>query len=1024
MIWQFNADNYKKGVLSPAVDVFKKDGRLPDVFERYALSLDVSDVDEIETALRAVTSYWNKEKTNAKYTQILSMLLGDKEQREAKRTLLDAQARAALRAVVEEERRKRQETCFAGLDASIKVIASKGFVTGDECRALVARFVRDGLAEADILSRLHMKPREAAARLPTDEGLPKSIRTQIRANLGVLGKRDLYDFLGLPSGSGKTRIHERYRQLEAEWRVHGVDFLKTAAEALLGLVKTTLVDGDPAKYDIARTRDVLDQLRPDIELAASDKRITRDEFRQLVAMAVSYGLDEAMATDYVLAEAQELGASVEWVSGDESVLCAYCSAVLPRKGGKEKCTVCGADLWTTCPKCSTRLPASEKACGKCGFLVGELPRVRLLVRKAELALEDGRVADALETAKEAERLWGRQGDVAGLLQRIEARATHLDAIRTRVEEALTGRQLFAARATLGTILAEAAEHRFRDGKTAADVAREVDAQLNEVKALIERARESERQSRINEAIFAFQDALRIAADAQEARDGLLRCPPEPPCNVRSTLNEGHVFVEWSPSPAVGDVEYVVVSRDGRAPNSTEDGTVVARARTPNCLDPTARPGALAFYSVFAFRGGAFSRAATTSGLLVTREVNGLVLDAGDATVSGTWSHPTGAGRVRIYRKQGVAPSGPGDGTEVGLSGPMAFVDAKLENGRTYHYRILVEYQDAAGRAVPTQGMVASATPDRPPEPVEKLDISAREGLLRISWQPPRRGTVTIYRTEAQPKWGSGDVVAMAQLAELGAPLSSKSATAVEDRPPESGVVYYLPVTVVGGQAVIGRPRRYVSLSDVSVLEAHDFGNYLQLRWCWPRDCQLALVAWRSDSYPTDADDPRATKLRISKGEFEQKGGVRIDHPAAGPYYFAVFTSTRISGEDVYSAGLANGCQAELRTRAPVGISYEITRGVFRRNRGTIVLHCREAVASLPEVVLVAKRGDVQPLRADDGVAVATATGLTISAGGTVSSGFHLDSIDTPLYLRAFFRDPSAYQRFRLVDPPPSQLRVR
>ena len=46
------------------------------------------------------------------------------------------------------------------------------------------------------------------------------------------------------------------------------------------------------------------------------------------------------------------------------------------------------------------------------------------------------------------------------------------------------------------------------------------------------------------------------------------------------VHDGQVLVDWSASVAIGDVEYVVVRREGRAPTSIEDGTVVFRGEIP------------------------------------------------------------------------------------------------------------------------------------------------------------------------------------------------------------------------------------------------------------------------------------------------------------------------------------------------------------------------------------------------------------------------------------------------------------
>ena len=312
MTWQFNADDYAKRVLSPAREVFKNEGRLPDVFERYALPIDVSDARDIETALDKVTAYWNRYRTNPKYQPLLSMLLAQKEQKEAKGTLLDPLARAALRSIVEKERQERQAALFAALDASVRILAGKGFVTPAECRALVARFERDGLAEVDILGRLHVPIREAAVCLPTDEGLPNAVRTQIRANLALLGKRDLYEFIGfgLCPGSSTSHWTRACKDSGENWRHDRPSIQKTAAQALLGHAQSFI--GDPTRYDRAFMFDVAERVRSAVDAAASPRRVSVGQLTALLALVRSRGvLDETVARETVFLVLQEKGVVAE-----------------------------------------------------------------------------------------------------------------------------------------------------------------------------------------------------------------------------------------------------------------------------------------------------------------------------------------------------------------------------------------------------------------------------------------------------------------------------------------------------------------------------------------------------------------------------------------------------------------------------------------------------------------------------------------------------------------------------------------
>ncbi|MDX6527825.1 MAG: hypothetical protein QOH41_115 [Blastocatellia bacterium] len=369
-MWKFDEADYIKRVLSPAVDAFKSESRLPDCFERYDLPITVSDPKEIETAITTVHAYWNKSKQNPRFGKLLSVLLAPKEQQDARRNLLDSEARKAVRELVEAERKKIREKRVAALDRSIEVIASKGYIGPGEFNDLVARFQRESLTEDEIKSRVRVPIRESSLRSPISEGLPKRTREQIRSALAVLQKRDLYDFLGVERGGSKERLTESLRKRALEWRQKKSDFNLTAANLLLGLIKAYLIDGDPAKYDAALAYETLEVLRPEVRLAAGDKLITKAEFKQLLRVALSHGLARGTAAEYILTLAREYDAVVEWFIDEDVVHCANCLAQVRLQTKAESCTTCGEGLWANCPKCSARMPVDDPACSKCGFKMG------------------------------------------------------------------------------------------------------------------------------------------------------------------------------------------------------------------------------------------------------------------------------------------------------------------------------------------------------------------------------------------------------------------------------------------------------------------------------------------------------------------------------------------------------------------------------------------------------------------------------------------------------------------------------
>ncbi|MGH9934731.1 MAG: hypothetical protein ACREAM_00705, partial [Blastocatellia bacterium] len=520
-MWKFDEKDYVNRVLSPAVEAFKQDGRLPDVFDRYDLPLDIVDITVIDLAIRTVTAYWNKTKTNIRYTSLLTSLLSQQEEKACRRILTDQDLRKKQREIVKAERRGRAEAGMSALTESLELIAGKGYITPSERKKLIERFVREGISEKEIVERIRALPVKETERLPKSEGLNKAVRDQIRSSLGVLKKRDLYDFLGVSPHISKEKITEAYRRRDAEWRQKPPDHFKTAAQNLLGVIQTHLVNGDPARYEEALVWDALEKLRPEVELMAANKRITRDAFQKLVVRAVEQGVAESKASEYLLSLAEDFGASVELAPAEETINCGNCFKAFARKSSPDRCAGCGAPLWIKCPKCAKRIPARDQACGDCGFVVANWRQVEFLISLARKSLQEDDLATATLKTREARSLWPDHPELASLLAQIKSRQGEIEQLYQRLEEALAGRRLFEARSVCATLISKAPDYAGYDGKDARQWRTEIDRRIKEVETLVAKARKHENARRTDEAAAAFQEALHLAVDAEEARQGLL-----------------------------------------------------------------------------------------------------------------------------------------------------------------------------------------------------------------------------------------------------------------------------------------------------------------------------------------------------------------------------------------------------------------------------------------------------------------------------------------------------------------------
>lgn len=515
----------------------------------------------------------------------------------------------------------------------------------------------------------------------------------------------------------------------------------------------------------------------------------------------------------------------------------------------------------------------------------------------------------------------------------------------------------------------------------------------------------------------------LERQAESARLSLAKVPPAPPVmapepvpSVTIALRDGAIVVEWAPSPTTGEVTYEVSRSTGGAWGQGK-GDILTFTSHTSYLDHDVRAGERYAYRVTAMRNDL--RASFTSApdaLLVTQEVSSCDITAESQRVRASWRVPSGASLVVVHRCETDASSQ--TWVLVAESSRLdGFDDDQVSNGITYTYRIQAEYDDPQG-AQRTPGIVVTARPEAPPRPVEVLVAEARDRDVLVSWTAPPTGEVRVFRTATDPRWACGALVAPGELAQNAVPLQPEKSTAAVDLDPSCGVVYYVPATVVGARAVVGRALRFVHLPDVRDLEIEDFGGYLQLRWQWPSSCARARVSWRSDQFPTHGDDPAATHVDVSRSEYENRGGFRVSQPDRAPYWFTVYASA-FSGDDLlFSHGAHEGCRVSCHREEATQVRYSIKRHLFGRRLS--VRFEASAPVSCPEVLVVARPGNVQPLTREDGRVVGRCTGID---GKQSSREWPLDlgAVRAPAYLRAFFRHDDDYHRFSLVDPPVREL---
>jgi hypothetical protein len=1004
----FDPSSYLKDVLGPYLDSTE----LPGLFERYCLEPADSDDGAIATRCRDVKQLWDMRVERPKYGPLIRLLL--ERHGEALLTLEDpterrraaAEASQADGARVEEAARARTEweallaaavKQNGGLDplmrANLERAADR---TGVD--ALFARGRLDAAPVASVQSQLTPDERreikKALTELAQDTG-------EQRAGLS------LFHALGLPGITlDVADIRSHHAELDAANAVRRRGNTRVLYENMLVRAKRVLIDGDPRAYVEGMIGDVRDALAAEgIKAAVDDGVIDEIEAEQLARRAIELGLTPDLARRVVTDIARENGVPLRTAAVVDYIVCATCGHVAPRDRASGHCDQCGDPLSITCPngECGTVNDASVARCRKCGTNLRQYAEATRKLEGIESLLRAGHLEQTGDELDAIERALGPSEEITRRRRELETALQRARAAWGAAEDAITKRELYAARQMLSQLNTTAGDVPGPEGPPAAERARWVAAQIARAESSLQKARTltgSDREA-------ALAEALNIASDCREAGDELDRMPAAPPTNVMATMAETHATVSWTASPTPG-VTYEV-SR------TASDGAreIIARSeRGLEAIDPRAASGLVVRYDVVATRGASRSAAVSTPPILIARELQGVTIHSGDGEVRINWESVGSQGRVLVTRRDD------GSGAEqVLVSDSSGVVDRDVTNGQSYSYQLRIEYAGTDGEPVITRGVKLFAQPSARPVPVAISSAETSSRGVLINYVKPSVGSVTVLRCTDDPGIASGAELDPTELSTIGIPLSNEG-TIARDPDSQTGSRWYLPVTVAGTMAVAGPAFRHLALPGVTNVRATDDGSVVRVTWTWPESLRVVLVTWRADRQPDGPDDPDARRQTFRRSEYKDRGGFEIPAPDGGSVFVAVFPASRVGNDVIYGTTTSRDSRAAVTRVKRTDVRYTVRRTGMRKKKLEIDVQAPEGT-KLPEIVIVTRPGDLVPRKADDGDVVGY-----LGGAGPLQSTIDLAGRSTPIAVRLFLNGSSSQSSHRLVDPAIDDLVIR
>lgn len=901
---------------------------VPDYYARLGVD-PAADRAEIEAALQKKQPLWSMGTRNPK-TRHANQLFLDEIPALRRALLGDPASRAAYDAELAMVRANEREQLLDELQRRVRLRAAKGGLGATDRKLLASEAARLGLSEEELQNLTRPIPNLVEASTasggadldlePPADVLDPSTRRQIQVALEHLGRRDLYDALGVPRDAHAAYISVRADEERQRWmKKTQVTAEKTAWLEVIAHAQSHLTSGKARKrYDRTLALEAEEAFEGLASFALKDvSRLDPGTLGALVEEAAAAGITADRADRLIARVCRRLGvqrelgavaplpgaavpapgaaAASNGAAKYTLVRCRNCAGVtelspIARKATAARCRHCGASLKWDCPICRRNYWVDERRCG-CGFRMALREPLERHFEAARQAFRNFDMTVALEHLERVLELAPKLPGARKGIARVRQRQADVARIRLTYETARASGRLFAARAALE------AWSRLVDPSSP-----DIQAAWNDIRKSLGQAENlialARKQERIDPpaARSLYRQSLAIAADLPEAIAGLGRTPPDPPTALDAQVLGDRVRLSWAPPPpdGLGPLTFVVVRKRGGALEHPADGTRIAEISTSDYDDMHAVPGDAVGYAVLSKRGGVESITAISLGPLVfLADVKDARVEFRDQEIELVWSPPRGVSEVRVVRKRGSPPRDPRDGERL-VTAIDHLVDRDLDPHEVYHYGLFAIYKMPDGRLYPSPGVIVSARPDPQISPLEAPRL-VREmgGRVRIDWAEPVRGTVAIVRTAQPLPFPAGTRMTASEAESLTVRwIEAESPGRTYDHePPTDGPCFYTPLTLWSGHWTVGHGIALNQVADPSDLRAtrasgglHNgsAGVRVTLRWKWATEAIATLIAARQGAPPEGPSDPAAITSTVFRFDYDRHDCWTLNLPVARP----------------------------------------------------------------------------------------------------------------------------------------------
>ena len=254
------------------------------------------------------------------------------------------------------ENRKQKNKLINELLELITVLASPGFLLESQIVGISKQF-QGKFSESEIRTLIKVPIKEDSLDSEkSGEVLDKVVFKEITDRLAIIGKNNLYDFLGLLQSSNLNELLEKAKELGRDFTAYNSKTPDLAAKQelighCLSLFKNKV---EKDKYDNSCSQQITSDFDQIISLSVQNNIIPASVMEKLLKLYGGKGVSIKDAKKYILDFASVRKWSVEVVKPESSGNVKICSECGGSNNEKSlKCIQCGLSFFIKCPKCET-----------------------------------------------------------------------------------------------------------------------------------------------------------------------------------------------------------------------------------------------------------------------------------------------------------------------------------------------------------------------------------------------------------------------------------------------------------------------------------------------------------------------------------------------------------------------------------------------------------------------------------------------------------------------------------------------